>query len=124
MERWHDRTRLGSRDAMTAAAASRVTRLSKRGGGAAAVALSSLLVGTTMVAVPPVASAWKDCSISPQDEWRQATEPTPARRMRNEYERRYTCNNEEGNLYFLPYFFFFPLLFLSSAPLAHILHYD
>lgn len=43
------------------------------------------------------AFGWKDCSISPQDEWSEATEPTPARKMRDEYERRYTCNtNEEG----------------------------
>lgn len=81
------------------AAASPLTRLSKKRGGGPAAALSllqtSLLVGTAIVA-PDVASAWKECVFSPQDEWRKATEPTPARLMRNEYERRYTCNNEEG----------------------------
>lgn len=37
------------------------------------------------------ASGWKDCLVSPQDEWKEATEPIPAMRMREEYDRGYTC---------------------------------
>lgn len=42
-------------------------------------------------------SGWKDCSISPQDEWKEATQPIPAMWMREQYDRGYTCTtSEEG----------------------------
>lgn len=43
---------------------------------------------------------WKECLISPEDEWKEATERIPAIRMREEYERTYTCrtNDTEGVL--------------------------
>lgn len=51
------------------------------------------------------ASGWKDCTISPQDEWRRATEPTPALRMRHEFPRRYTCEYERASFEAASYFF-------------------
>lgn len=42
-------------------------------------------------------SGWVECSISPQDKWKLATERIPAMRMREEYERGYTCRKEAGN---------------------------
>ncbi len=42
------------------------------------------------------AYGWNECVVSPQDEWRPATERIPALRMRAEFDRRYTCNNERG----------------------------
>lgn len=44
-----------------------------------------------------VVLGWKDCSISPEDEWKEATEPIPAMWMREQYDRGYTCTtSEEG----------------------------
>lgn len=42
------------------------------------------------------ASGWKECMISPEDKWKQATQRTPALRMRYDYERRYTCEDTQG----------------------------
>lgn len=38
--------------------------------------------------------SWNECSISPEDEWKEATEPTPAIKMRKAYERGYTCSTD------------------------------
>ncbi|CAN0264221.1 unnamed protein product, partial [Scytosiphon promiscuus] len=52
------------------------------------------------------ASGWKDCLISPQDEWKEATEPIPAMRMRAEYDRGYTCTTSyNGSLAAANYYF-------------------
>eukprot|EP00752_Nemacystus_decipiens_P008398 g7508.t1 len=51
------------------------------------------------------ASGWEDCTISPQDEWRRATEPIPALRMRHEFSRKYTCEDERASFEAASYFF-------------------
>lgn len=40
-------------------------------------------------------SGWEDCSISPLDEWKEATAPSLAMRMREQYDRYYTCTSSE-----------------------------
>lgn len=60
---------------------------------AARVVISVVLF---LVAVVGKVSGWKECLVSPQDAWKEATKRTPALRMRYDYERRYTCSNEKG----------------------------
>ncbi|CAN0116211.1 unnamed protein product [Scytosiphon promiscuus] len=49
---------------------------------------------------------WQDCSISPQDEWKEATEIIPAMWMREQYDRGYTCTTSEEGSYVAPKYYF------------------
>lgn len=47
---------------------------------------------------------WNECVVSPQDEWKRATEDIPALQMRYDYKRRYTCEQEKGERGFSGYY--------------------
>ncbi|CAN0086191.1 unnamed protein product [Ectocarpus sp. 12 AP-2014] len=70
-----------------------------------------MLVLTLLTVASPTAWGWKECSISPQDEWKEATEDIPAMRMRAEYERGYTCaTSEDASFMAANYYFDSPCL--------------
>ncbi|CAN0216966.1 unnamed protein product, partial [Ectocarpus sp. 4 AP-2014] len=70
-----------------------------------------VLVLTLLTVASPTAWGWKECSISPQDEWKEATEDIPAMRMRAEYQRGYTCaTSEDASFMAANYYFDSPCL--------------
>ncbi|CAM9868740.1 unnamed protein product [Ectocarpus sp. 12 AP-2014] len=65
-----------------------------------------MLVLTLLTVASPTAWGWKECSISPQDEWKEATEDIPAMKMRAEYERVYTCSTSEDASFMAANYYF------------------
>eukprot|EP00903_Cladosiphon_okamuranus_P013413 g12497.t2 len=69
-----------------------------------------LLASVLSLAVVGRVTGWKDCVVSPEDEWKPASGRTPAMRMRFDYERRYTCESTKASFVAASFYFDSPCM--------------